>query len=812
MTNFQTKVFKTLFFFLILFSPLTIHCQEISKPPAKNIIGILVDAEDNPIEYANVVLYKSADSALITGVITNANGRFELCNIKQGNYFLVTKSIGYKDKTVPNIIFPAKASSLLLDTIKMGTNSKQLDEVVIQGNSKAVEYKLEKKILVVGKDIDAGVGNAIDILEKAPSVKVDMDGAISLRGNSNVTILVDGRPQTVGGNSALSSIPASSMERIEIITNPSAKYQSEGTAGIINIILKKNKKDVVSASAIVKAGTGDKYSGNVNAFYSKSKYEGNIQMIYDHMSHYNCSYRTRKFTFPDSVVNFRDDYKNRFYTDIDNSISAGNGLNFKNLSVFLNVKYGLYEYYTYKQGIQKRWDDTQSGALNLYNEVERSIRWNYFENDLSIKLKSDNERHKADIDLYNSYEYGRNNYESFSYPVNDAQIKSGDNAKILTRQDGTYHYYQGTIDYAFSIDSGNRIESGVFLKYMNNPTINKKGNFDFLTRNWLMDYSLQYNVDVNHSIDAAYLNYMGKFHRLEVQAGLRCEVENRDIHVSSIDSSFIFHSIDLFPSFSASYKMNKNTNLIVSYSKRKQVPRPWQIVPFTIPDDNYINNVGNASLKPEYTVKYDAGLHFDLKKYSGSFTFFYSDAKDETWLLQSATNDFNQNSKYCNVPTHISQGIEVENKFAASKYLRTNINGSVFLNHYKGEYNSIYFDNKNIAWNCTFIVDFTLSKTTKFQIFNAFYSDYATLQGRNKAFFYTNLSFNQSFYDKRTTLSLKTNDIFNTRQKNGNIRVWSGYEGEYSNWEKQYLLLSLSYNFNKYKSKLKTTSTERGAL
>jgi outer membrane receptor protein involved in Fe transport len=803
--------------FAIIFILLASLCSEVTKAQyaAANkktvITGRVVEENGNPLAYVNILLHKASDSSLATGSITNAKGEFTLHNIQKGSYHITAKFIGYSDLTIPNIKVNENKSSLQLGDMTIELSSYQLDKVDVVANFSAVEYKPEKKIIHVRRDIDANIGSAMDILEKNASINTDADGAILLRGDADVIILIDGRPHHVGGNSTLSSIPASSIEKIEIITNPSAKYQAEGTAGIINIILNKNKKDNISSLINITVGTQDKYAGNASAFYSKGKYFGNIQLSYNNMTFYHESERTRKFTFIDSIVNFRDDYKNRFFNNINNSVSMRNGINFKNLSVTLETKYGVHKLYNYKQGIQKKWSDVNPIEKNIWNENERHISWNYLENNVNFKLKSDNNKHRSDINLFNSTETGKNNYESLSYLIGNLDDNSGDTTKSLTRQDLSYLFFLGTIDYTFSLNANNRIETGVYTKYMRNPNIIQKGGFDNASNSWIMYDDLQYHVDVQHNSFAAYLNYSGQYEDLTYQGGIRGETENRDIHLTSIDSSYLLQLTDVFPSISALYKVNSYLSFTASYSKRKQLPKPWQTIPISYVFDYYVQGGGNPALKPVYSDKVDAGMQYNLKKASGSFTLFYKEGKNEIIVVQSIDNNFIQTREYYNIPEHITKGVELDNKWTIVDYLSTSINGSVFHNHYKGTYNAMLFDNQNIAWNANFIVDIAFTKSTKVQIFNAYYSDYAQLQGASKANYYTDISFSQGFLNKSLSLSIKVRDIFNSR-KLGIVWQWEGYEAYYGNLRKRYLLFNISYNFNQYNSKYKSTEIERGAL
>lgn len=803
---------RSIFKLFLLCSSLLIFDTEEgkAKESGKTISGIVVDDDNYPVEFANVTLFKADDSKLITGTLTNAAGHFVLMNLEPGHYSLTASYIGYQEKRISNIVLSANCGPLLLDSIKIGQIVFKVDDVVVRGNTKSIENKLEKKILNVGKDIDAGVGSAIDILEKAPSVQVDAEGTISLRGNSNVTILIDGRPQTVGENSILSTLPASSIARIEIISNPSAKYQSEGVAGIINIILKKNKKDVISAIANTKAGTGEKWSGNLNTFYSKGIFNFNLQLMYNKMSRYNNSFRYRELYF-DTLLYFRDDFNNRKYTDINNFVNLGSGIDCKNFNLFMNVKYGHFGIIKYKNGVQSMWTDYHLSDSRFWTDYSNSIDLNYAEFNLNSKIKSGDAKHCLETALLLSNEAGSDYYTSGSYPISPMNLKIGDADRVQMREDNRYKYYQSQLDYTFKIDSGNQLESGIFLKYQDRLHSFRNGVYIPNINRWNYNNIPENDITISHHIYAMYLNYNGHQKRFDYQGGLRLEHENRNIHVSSIDTSYTYNSLDLFPSFSFTYGLNRNYRLASSFSVRKQIPQPWLIVPLTFINDKYVDTKGNAQLNPQFASKFEIGLQYDLNNVNGSFSFFINDIKNDFWQLKnlSGTTTVYQ---FCNIEKHITKGIEFDNKLNFTRFLSTNLNSSVFFNSLKGEFDNVSLENENIAWSCNLAIDLKITETLKFQLFNSYLSKYAIPQGYFKPLYYSNLSIDKSFFNKTLSMSLKSNDIFNTKRFSGTVIRFANNYDEYSNWALRYVLLSITYNFNKFTYKLKPNEIERGSL
>ena len=246
---------------------------------------VLDSVSKTPLEYTMVRIFSAKDSLVVNGIYTDEDGFFVLEEIKYGTYYMVISNPDYKTKTIPNISLSADKTLRKLGTIALVNSGKELDEVVIQQDKTPLQLGLDKKIYNVGDDIAATGGTVTDVLNNVPSVEVDQDGTISLRGDGNVTVLIDGKPSNMtGGNgkSVLDGIPASSIERIEIVTNPSAKYDPDGTSGIINIVLKKSSRRGVNGNVGITAGTGNLYTGSLGLNVRNTRFNlyGNYAFSY----------------------------------------------------------------------------------------------------------------------------------------------------------------------------------------------------------------------------------------------------------------------------------------------------------------------------------------------------------------------------------------------------------------------------------------------------------------------------------------------------------------------------------------------------
>jgi len=252
----------------ILFSQSGSGKQQGSLQGEYTIEGFIKDSlSEAPLEYANVTVHRLKDSSLVNGITTNSKGYFKIENMPQGKFLLIAKYMGYKNRIVKPVLLSKKNEFVNVGSIKLISNAQGLSEVVVKADRDLMLNNLDKKVINVDQNIASAGGTAVDVMQNVPSVSVDADGGIALRGNTNVTILIDGKPNSmagISGSDLLSQLPASSIESIEIITNPSAKYDPDGTAGIINIVLKKKTNLGMNGLVSINAGSRDKYNSSIN--------------------------------------------------------------------------------------------------------------------------------------------------------------------------------------------------------------------------------------------------------------------------------------------------------------------------------------------------------------------------------------------------------------------------------------------------------------------------------------------------------------------------------------------------------------------
>lgn len=561
-------------FIALLLVLLIVRKQGMQAQSTVNAAGIVqgkvTTRGHEPLEYANVVVFSANDSSLIGGGITNKAGLFYITNIPFGTYYIVVKYIGYPDYIISSVRI--NNSHNKLGTIQLKQDGIWFDDVSIRGNAVAVQQQLDKQVLNTANDDEAAAKNAFELLSKAPAVSTDHDGNIAIRGNSDVVILVDGQPLLIGDNSALQSIPASSVEKVEIISNPSVKYQSEGTGGIINYVLKKNKKDNINALINTKWGTASKEHLDINLLYRKGMFNSHIKLLYNNMGRYNQSERTRVL-YLDTTYYFRDDFYKRQYSNNDYITSIGCGLNLNHIEMFITSTYGIFELWRYKQGVQQQWNEYNPAYRFRHQTTSESlIHSGYQQYNFVFNYEFYDTRHAIENSLLYISEYNNDVFGVETTALNPVSEQTVSTEGTDSGQQGRLSYYRQKADYTFKIDTICVFNAGLYF-------VNSKRKSMFFTDDMRpVSNTLHYNTGaasntvINQHIAAGYVNFKVSTGKLNGQVGLRYEYDNQDIIVRE-DTIIPFRGEDLMPALSFQYKFGKTTSISASYSKRKRLPQ-----------------------------------------------------------------------------------------------------------------------------------------------------------------------------------------------------------------------------------------------
>lgn len=776
---------------VITFTQIAYSQNKANTKANKSIItGKILDGKTNEsLPYVSVAILRVKDSTLINGGITNDKGIFTINNVNYGKYILRCSFVGYKDYFQKISVNSPKTT---IDDIKISVSSETLDAVNITAERQMMEYKLDKRVINVDKNLVATGGTASDILDNVPSVQVDDEGNLTLRGNSNVTLLVDGKPSQLLGNdipSVLAQIPASSVESIEVITNPSAKYNPEGMSGIINIKLKEKGNrglngnvNVTAGSAVQKYMPRDNFSAALNWSNKKFALSASIDGNYSERGrkYDNFKYITKNDSLTDVVRSTRDG------SDQHNGIGARLGadwyINPKNtLSLSFNTHYhkspsengivyntNLFDsmsYRTNKQTIDGSSDGhfnnlglTYSKTFKLKDEeFYANVTWNWgnFNN-------SSNER----LEYYNT-----------SIPT---YVRDDEGTSKFHRAVADIHYI-----YPFSKDS--KLEVGYNLEYSKGLS-----SYDYyLNGNSFVDTATSYDFHSESQIHALYATFgfmIGQ--KLSTQLGLRGEMVKNDFNKDLIvgyDTKFNKDYNSIYPTIHISYQITPKQSVQLSYSRRIRRPDAWTLLPnIDVSNPEYVR-FGNPNIDPEYTDAYEAGYSIMLKKttiYSSlyyratnnemtRFEFYWDQANchnygfDWAWdIAGGAANSGRIAQTTMNLAHCFNYGLELIIDQEITKWWKANISGNFFGQEEDGtELN--YSKVNTINWNAKLTSTMTLPKDLTIQLSGQYYAPQTTIQGHNNASYFADLAIRKNILNKQGTIALNVRDIFNTRSRDG---------------------------------------------
>ncbi len=792
-----------------------------------NVSGKIVSKQNVAVPYASVTFSNKTNKLFSDATLTDEKGVYELA-LAPGNYDITIEAIDFKKSTLNKQISGAGSlGSLSIEPESSATNTKTQDiaGVVITAQAvKAYRVEIDKKVYDPSLDIVAKGGNLQDVLANVPSVDVDTDGTVSMRGNSNVKFLINGKPSSMlgidDGANALQSIPADQIERIEVITNPSSKYEASGTAGILNIILKKSKK--IGFNGSVEGTLGYLPTTRLNTNLSWRK--GSLTYYINGGGGYSENKSTNNSEF-NSFLNpqtLTDGFSMR---SIQNGKNEGEN---KNYNVTTGFVLDLTEKSTLNASVMFRnFNNESTGETNYFDNViikDRSavgypnvpfIMQEQFTNRLNAGTNKNNS-FQADLgfdqkigdkgqllSLAGSYQNSKsdgisttteNGYDNLldtsTYTFNNILTKS-ENTKLLAKAD-----YELPIGEASKFEAGARFDGNVndYNYYVDESKNN--GPIAILP-NFTSDTSYKENVL------AGYAQFKSKINNFGYQLGLRAE--NTDISVDfkrmtdaaqiSVDKNYL----KFFPSAFLSYDLDKNNQLLLNYSRRINRPRSFFLIPFMSYNNNRNLFSGNPDLDPTYENSFELGYNLSKSKFTFNPTLYYKKSEDEVNMYQySGLNDDGNTVIYTmpvNAGTETQYGLDINASYDPFKWWK--IMGSADLYGYKneGNYQGFDFSGDGFSTRLRLTNTFKPTKTTSFQIQGFYRGAEKTVSNQREAMYAVNLGASQTIWKGSGTISFNIQDIFNTRARENFITTPSYSQYSYMQWQPRQFSISLSYRF-----------------
>lgn len=778
-----------------------------STAPGYGIItGALHDSQTGEhVEFGSVVLYRVIDSTMAGGTITDQKGRFTIDNLSAGKYYLKIQFIGYESVLIPGLNISTKNADIQLGDIKIQPNSATISGVVITSDKAMVTKNLDKKVITVDKNMALGGGTATDVVENVPSVAVDADGNISLRGNSNITLLIDGKPSSQSGlssNDVLNQIPASAIESVEVITNPSVRYDPDGTSGIINIVLKKKALDGFNGMVSGTVGTGDKYNGTININYRHDKF--NVFAGFDgRLNHMKTSMESTRITNYDDIVNTLVQSQSG---TMDRNMYSYNGgfdyfLNSRN-NMTLSVQHRQMEF----ESNGNMLNSTFSGNDSLLRYFERSTLNNRSVNSTDYTLSYKHIFPQKGREYTNDVIFSLNEMDNFNHISQQDYVTPGGDltgSAILQKNDAVNNNKMLTLqgNYAYPMENGSRIETGYKVAVRDMKMVYNYNNFNSVTGEWENQAFLKNQYDYSDQLYAAYGIYSNSWAKLKYQAGLRFEQVFTDSKVELTDSNFNSAYSSFYPSLHFQYDLGKERELQFSYSRRVDRPSPREMNPYVDYSDSLNIETGNPALKPEFTNSLEFGMMKYWQKSSLSSSLFYRRTKDIVEDISVLQGNGITITMPQNINNSSSYGLELVGTANPSKWFRLNANASFYREMMSAipEYGIEGSD--RFSWSARANMTFIPWKDASFQLIGTYNSPTRSVQEYHKEQYYADASFRQDFWKNKLSFSLRLTDIFNTRTFYENT-YGNGFSTESKRYrESRVLYAGLQLKINNYNKK-----------
>ncbi|MFN1218018.1 TonB-dependent receptor domain-containing protein [Chryseobacterium kwangjuense] len=789
------------------------------------ITGMIVNKNNQPVPYASVTFSNKANKALSDAVLTDEKGQYKL-ELAPGNYDITVEAIDYKKSIVNKSIAGAgNIGALSIEPEASSTAGEKTQEiqgvVITAAATKPYKVELDKRTYDPSQDIVSKGGNLQDVLSNVPSVSVDTDGTVSMRGSSNVRFLINGKPSALlgidDGANALQSIPADQIERIEVITNPSSKFEASGTAGILNIILKKSKKTGFNGSVIGTLGYLPQTNLNANLNWRK----GNFTWFLNGGGGYRESKNTNRNN---------DDFNNAVLDDdlVQRNTDSETKSKNNNYNASAGIVYDISEKTSINaSGTVRTFDNESFGNIDyrytpLNNPFYTSNRSTFgtnnnlaFQGDFGLDHKFDDKGQNLSLSL--SLQRSR------SY--NDTNIDDTiDNLKNIINQNTINRSIIGKADYELPIGEISKLEAGYRIDINTNDYSNDVRES---TTSKPLDFLKPYTYDATYkeTFNAFYLQFKSKIGKLAYQVGVRDELSNVDINYLSLDPKKNVPATtknynNLFPSVYLSYEFAKDNQLLLNYTRRIDRPRSFFMIPNPSYNDNQNIFDGNIDLNPSYVDSFEFGYSISKKKFTINPTLYYRHQTDDTKMLVYnilATDEngaiidpkrIESHTKPINLGTDDRFGLDLNFNWDATSWLKFlgnvdlfgyNTKGSTLYDTFDRDGNPIQavadFNGKGFSTRARLTSTIKVDKTFNFQIQGFYRGGQKTAYQDRKDMYAINFGASKTIWKGDGTLAFNIQDIFNTRAMRSTTYTANSVRDSYMQWQPRQFSVSLTYRF-----------------
>lgn len=751
------------------------------------ISGKVIESNSaQPIDYATVVVSDKSSGKILSGTTTEGGGEFQLVTTTK-NVSVEVSFIGYTTVNIDDVTFQGNAANI--GVIKIGEDAQTLDEVVVTAEKSTTEFKLDKRVFNVGTDLSSTGASALEVLNNVPSVNVNIEGEVSLRGSSGVQILINGKPSILSdeASNALGTITADMIEKVEVITNPSAKYEAEGTAGIINIILKKNEKRGLNGSISLNSGIPDNHSVGLSLNRRTEKFNLFTQLGvgYRELPRDNENINIDK-TNNTEIRSIGEEFRNEtFYNFILGSDYYINPQNVITLS-------GSFAYEVEDQPSETNFSQLTDGIVEsewIRREVTEANNPKY-QYELQYKREfKDNKDHQLLFSAIGRF-FGKDQSSSFTNEFTQGASTIDDQITETEFKEGKYTF---NLDYTKPFNDNWTLEAGT--QYLINNVSN-----DFSVSNkegdeFVVDPGLTNLFEYDQKVLGVYGtgSYEGEFWGLKLGA----RAENTDLSTllvnTNMDNSQNF--TNFFPSAHTSYKLTDAISFQAGYSKRIYRPRLWDLNPFFNIRNNFSIRVGNPELLPEFTDSYEVGSIFIFEDITFNVNVYNRYTTDKIERVSTFENNINTYRPE-NVGTNNATGVEANFKYTPSRNITFNGDANYNIFKREGTFNDQIFDFSADQWSGKLTTKYKVSKSLDLEVTGRHESREQTIQGIVAANTFADFGLRYKILNGRGVFNMSVRDVFASRIRQTTIDQDDFYLFS-SSQRGRFITFGFSYGFGK---------------
>ena len=802
----KRKTFLDLLLILLLLSLPALNALSAITPidaDGGKLVGKVVESPNNiGVSFATIALLTVKDSAVVQGSIADLDGIFTVPNVKPGNYILRITNLGYKTLYVPGVRVATEANLVDLGTITITSEAQKLSEVVITAEKSMIVDDIDKKIVSIGQDMLSASNNVSDLLEKLPAVSLDENGNPQLRGKGNVVVLIDGKPSNLYGSdlpTILQSFPANLIERIEVMTTPSAKYEGEGASGVIDIITKKVKIRGTNGGVRLSLGNTNTHAGSANVNYKAGKFGLNSSVS----GQMGDKYWERTLD--------RENFVSETPTFLRQDGSGGNSN--KNAFGRIGMNYDFNEKNTIEIGANysRNSNGSNSDLLNrttfengmVKEEFTRINKGNGNGGNMNFSFDYRKKFDKKDQLFSFTANYSKGTSDGESFFDQESNIDSLDRHQQNLRNNNRSSIFLNT-DYTWPITKKATLEVGVRSRFNSNDNTNAFYSLNTENNEFEFNPRLSNIFAYQDETYTGFVTFSQKTEKWGIRTGLRLTDYNQDINQVSSNREFGIHFLTLVPSLAITRKLNDVSQIKLNYSRRVQRPEADWLNPFTDLSDPRNVQTGNPNLRPEFTHKAELG-YSSYETNGGWGPSLFMDYSDNA-ITRIRTIDENGTSlsRYDNVGKEMAYGLETDFNSTLWEILKINGSGRIF----RSEVVSRMAQIDNRAWSYSGNLNAFIKLPMDFRA--SAYVNYegprAIAQGTRDGVFIANMGIRKDLMEKKATVSFNVQDVFLSRTYKSQLNTATYSQN--SLWHQTNRLINVSFNYRFGKI---STSSSSGA-